>query len=365
VKDAPLPGRKPNIDWVGAILSGLGVALIVYGALQSSQWGVLAPRNSPVEPFGFALTPFVVAAGFVLVYAFVRWSQRREANGQDALVRLGLFENRPLRSGLTMTLAQNTILAGAFFALPLYLQLTLGFDALDTGVRILPVSIALLVTSVGGANLMLRFSPRLVVRVGLAVLLIAIGVLLTTIEPQLDGFYFGLSMTLLGIGIGIMSAVLGNLVQSAVGERDRSEAGGLHGTATQLGTALGTAVIGAIIISGLASSFTSQVAEDERISAEISAEVEVSLAAGVSFVSSDDVRAIVEGSDADPEVVDALVESYEDSQLEALRAALFAAAVIVAIALFLSGRLPTRRLDEIAAEALEEDTPSSVATDAT
>jgi MFS family permease len=354
VKDAPVPGRKPNVDWVGAILSGAGIALIVYGALQSSQWGVLSPRNSPIEPLGFALTPFVIAAGFALVYAFVGWSRRREANGQDPLVRLGLFENRSLRSGLTMTLAQNTLLAGAFFALPLYLQLTLGFDALDTGVRILPVSIALLVTSVGGANLMLRFSPRRVVRIGLVVLLVALGLLLSTIEPELDGFGFGLSMTLLGIGIGILSAVLGNLIQSAVGDRDRSEAGGLQGTATQLGTALGTAVIGAIVISGLATAFTSEVADDARISPEISAEIEISLSSGVSFVSSEEVQAIIEASDAEPEIVDALVEGYEDAQLEALRAALAATALIVVIALFLSRRLPTRRVDEIAADAADE-----------
>jgi MFS family permease len=362
VKDAPLPGRKPNVDWGGAVLSGLGLALVVYGALQSSQWGVLAPRNSPIEPFGFALTPFVVVGGFLLLNVFVWWSRRREANGLDPLVRLGLFKNGPLRSGLTMTVAQQTILAGAFFALPLYLQLTLGLDAFDTGVKILPVSIALLVTSVGGAKLMLRYPPRHVVRIGLVVLLVAIGVLLSTIEPELDGFDFGLAMTLLGIGVGIMAAVLGNLVQSAVGDRDRSEAGGLYGAGGQLGTALGTAVIGAIVISGLASSFSSQVESDERISAEISAEVEVSMSSGVSFVSADDVRATIAAGPAEPELVDALVEQYEDAQLNALRAALFATAGIVVVALFLSRQLPTQRVSEIAEEAMATEVASSSST---
>jgi len=55
-----------------------------------------------------------------------------------------------------------------------------------------------------------------------------------------------------------------------------------------------------------------------------------------------------------------IFESHEDSQLEALRAALFATAVIVVITLFLSGRLPTRRVDEIAADA---DMPSGSADD--
>ncbi len=169
-------------------------------------------------------------------------------------------------------------------------------------------------------------------------------------------------MALLGIGIGILAAVLGNLVQSAVGERDRSEAGGLYNSATQLGTALGTAAIGAMVISGLASSFSAEVASDERISAEISAEVEVSLSSGVSFVSADDVRAIIEAGDAEAEVVEALVENYEDSQLQALRSALFATAAIVVFSLLLSSRLPTRRIDEIAADtrASGDDEASAV-----
>ena len=78
-----------------------------------------------------------------------------------------------------------------------------------------------------------------------------------------------------------------------------------------------------------------------------------------------DVRTIIEATDAEPGVVEALVENYEESQLEALRAALFASAIIVIIALFLSRKLPTKRVDEIAAEtreaeaalALDEDVP--------
>jgi len=350
VRDAKLPGRKPNVDWVGSGLSAAGLALVVYGALQSSQWGFITPKNSPIEPFGFALTPFVIGAGFLMLYLFVSWSRRREANGQDPLFRLALFDFKPFRSGLSMTLAQQTILAGTFFALPLYLQLTLGFDAFDTGVKLLPVSIALLVTSVGGAALMLRYSPRLVVRIALGVLLVGIGVLLTTIEPTLDGFGFSLALALLGIGIGIMAAILGNLVQSAVGDRDRSEAGGLQGTAQQLGMALGTAIIGAIVISSLASSFATQVATDERIEAGVSEAVEVSLAGGISFVTAADVRAIIEAGDADPALTDALVENYEESQLEAIRLALFVTTVIVLLSFWLTRQLPTRRVEEIAAD---------------
>ncbi len=65
--------------------------------------------------------------------------------------------------------------------------------------------------------------------------------LLTTIEPELDNASFLIAMGVLGIGMGLIVSQLGNVVQSAVGDDDRSEAGGLQSTAQQLGSSLGTA----------------------------------------------------------------------------------------------------------------------------
>jgi predicted MFS family arabinose efflux permease len=355
INDSIREGDPPAIDWGGAVLSALGLGLVVYGALQSSQWGFIAPRNSPIEAFGFALTPFVVGAGLGFLYWFVVWEQKREAAGKEPLIHLALFQNSPLRSGLTMTLAQNVILAGAFFTLPMYLQMTLGLGAFDTGLRMLPVSITLLLTSIIGAQLMLRYSPKFSVRLGLVVLLVAIGVLLSTIQPSLDGFAFGLAMALFGIGVGVLAAVLSNLVQSAVGERDRSEAGGLQNTATQLGTALGTAVIGAIVISGLATSFSTQIANDDRLSVEIQDAVEVELASGVTFISAGQLQATLAEGGADAAISTAITENYAESQLEALRTALLATAVIILIALAFTRALPTERLADIASTQPEQE----------
>ena len=62
------PGA-PQLDWVGGVLSASGLALVVLGVLQASNWGWLQPRNSPIEPFGFSLTPFVIAAGALVLAA--------------------------------------------------------------------------------------------------------------------------------------------------------------------------------------------------------------------------------------------------------------------------------------------------------
>src|SRR4051812_31529539 len=63
IVEPPRPARAPDLDWVGAVLSALGLGTLVFGVIQASNWGWLAPRSSPLEPFGFSLTPFVIAAG--------------------------------------------------------------------------------------------------------------------------------------------------------------------------------------------------------------------------------------------------------------------------------------------------------------
>jgi predicted MFS family arabinose efflux permease len=169
--------------------------------------------------------------------------------------------------------AQNLILLGVFFTIPLYLQVVQGFDAFETGVRMLPVSIAMLVLASAGPRFANRSAPRAIVRAGLTLLAIAVVLLLGTIDPEIDDSAFAFAMTVFGAGLGLIASQLGNVVQSSVGERDRSEAGGLQFTAQQLGASLGTAVIGAVLITGLITSFSSKVADDPQISDEVSQQV--------------------------------------------------------------------------------------------
>jgi EmrB/QacA subfamily drug resistance transporter len=339
--------RRARLDWVGSVLAALGLALVVFGVLQASNWGWLQPRNSPIEPFGFSLVPFVIAAGGVVLAAFWAWEARRERTGRDPLVHLGLLEISPLRGGLAMLLAQNLILMGIFFTVPLYLQIVQGLDALDTGLRMLPASAGLFISALAGSKLAARFPARTLVRAGLVIALLSVVMLLAVIEPELDTGPFLAAMGVLGIGMGLIVSQLGNVVQSAVGDRDRSEAGGLQNTAQQLGSSLGTALLGAVVISGLIAAFSSNVADDARISDEAKQRVELELGGNVSFVAADDVREAATEAELDPDSVDAIVEGYEDAQLDALKTALLFAALIVLASFWATRRLPTKRFDEL------------------
>jgi EmrB/QacA subfamily drug resistance transporter len=350
VRDAPREGPVPRLDWVGSILSALGLGLLVFGVLNASRWGWLAPRNSPIEPFGFSLAPFVVAAGGVLLVAFRAWERREEEREHSPLMHFALLARPVLRSGLVMFLGQNLVLMGVFFAVPLYLQVVQGYDALQTGVRMLPTSIALLVMAVVGARLATRFSPRAIVRVGFLFLLAAVGFLLGTIEPQIDTTDFDVAMAVLGVGMGLVVSQLGNVVQSAVQESDRSEAGGLQYTAQQLGSSLGTALIGAIVITGLAAAFTANVTADPRISQATQDQVSVALEGNLSFVDVRSVEQAAQDAGVPPAETAALVDGYSDAQLKALKVGLLACGFVTLASLLATRNLPRRRLGEPAEE---------------
>ena len=345
IGDAKLTGRRPNLDVVGSVLSAIGLGLIVLGMLKASSWGWLSPKESPIEPFGFALTPFVILAGGVVLALFVRWQHHRAAHGLDPLVRMELLSVPPLRSGLGCFLSQNLILLGVFFILPLYLQIVLGFDALETGIKMLPISIAMFITSSSGPLLASRFGPQRVVQAGFVLLIVAAFGMLQAIKPELDGIGFGLTLAVLGVAMGLIASQLGSVIQSSVGPEDRGEAGGLQYTAQQVGSAIGTALIGAVVVSSLVAAFVNNITAEVAIPADLTSAIEIEVASGSSFVAADQVAvALAEAGVEDPDV-DAVVEEYRNAQLASLKVGLLLAGFLAIASLAFTRHLPGKEAD--------------------
>jgi hypothetical protein len=360
VADAGRSGPKPRLDFLGAVMSAVGLGVIVLGILQSSTWGWVLPKDSPITPLGFSLTIWMIIGGAVLLWAFTVWQRHRERIGADPLVHLSLLQIPALRSGLGGLLSQNLILMGVFFVVPLYLQLVLGLNALQTGIKMLPISITMFLAAAAGSRLSTRFTIRGIVRVGLITTVVAIVILFATVDPELRDAGFAISMAILGVGMGLIASQLGNVVQSSVDASGRGEAGGLQYTGQQLGSSLGVALIGAIVLTGLTNGFISTVQSDQRISAEIASQVSVAVERGLDFVSADQVQAAAEKAGLDQATTTALVDDYTSAQLRSLKVGLMAAALLALLALMSTRELPhdpptVRRKDE-------EPTPSAPVT---
>jgi predicted MFS family arabinose efflux permease len=338
-----------RIDVWSVLLSAGGLVLIVYGMLQSKVWGWVLPNvplvigDVTVAPFGLSLVPFLIAAGVVLVWLFLRRQRRLAADGRDALLDVSMFSIARLRAGLSVLGAQYTVTAGLFFMVPVYLQMTLGMDALTTGIRVFPLSIALILFSALGTALTRIWSPRRIVRVGQLVLVASVLTLLASVSTDLRTIPFALGMFCGGAALGLLASQLGNVNMSAVPEERSSEVGGLQGVFQNLGSSLGTALVGSILIATLGSSFAAAVSASDLPDQAKVAVAEQTLH-GVAIVPAASVPSIVEKAGLSSSDGTTLMHLYTDSQIGSLRTSLFALAVIATLALFFSRHIPNEVL---------------------
>lgn len=354
IRDAGTPGAE-RLDVPGAVLSALGLGLIVFGILKSSQWGLVTPTAPPtingteITPFGLSVVPFIVALGFAVLAGFRRWEQRQVRLGREPLLRPDLLSIGQLRAGLSMYVSSYLIMAGSFFVLPLYLQLVLGKDALETGIAILPISIAMILAALSGGRLADRISPRRIVRAGLLLLFVSLIGLFSAISPSLTSPVFSVSLALFGAGIGFVVSQLGNVVMSSVDESRTSEVGGLQGASQSLGSSLGTAMIGAILLAGLTTGFHDRIREDPAVPPATKEQFISGSEQGVPMISREAAQKTVEEAGLSTEESQAVLSSYESAQIDALKRAMLGAALFALVALWFAGDLPRAPL--AAAEA--------------
>ena len=346
MQPAPRPDHPPRLDFVGAALSAAGLGLIVFGILQSSKWGWLQPIDAPtiggneITPFGFSLVPFLIVGGVLLLWFFSLWEERRERLGQDTLLERALLSIESLRAGLTSLMSQQLVLMGTFFVLPVYLQVVLGLDAFETGKRLLPMSLTMLIAALAGPKLAARLAPRLVVQIGLAAIVIAALVLAWTIDVELNETGFKLSLALFGVGAGLMMSQLGNVIMSAAPPEKTNEAGGLQGTAQNLGASLGTALIGSVLLTGLLTGFQTRIAENPTLSEPVRAEITAATQQGIEIVTTEQAHAAATSAGLSPAEADAVTADYADAQLDALKKAMLAVALLALLSVMFTRRLP-------------------------
>jgi EmrB/QacA subfamily drug resistance transporter len=339
VDDSP-PLTRPRIDLVGAVLSAAGLGLFVFGVLRSGVWGWISPKSGAPEWFGLSPVVWLILAGLLVIWAFFRWQARLEAHGREPLVRPAMLQSPQLTGGLTMFFFQYLVQAGVFFVVPLFLSVALGLSALDTGVRLLPLSFALLLTAIGIPRFFPRIRPRLVVRLGLFSMLLGTVVLLAGLSPDAGPEIVLMPMLLIGLGIGALASQLGAVTVSAVPDKESAEVGGLQNTVTNLGASIGTALAGSLLIASLTSSFIGNIQASPAIPSQVKSQASTELAGGVPFTSDADLEGALEEAGASTAATEAALEANADARLDGLRSALTILAVLALAALFFTQRIP-------------------------
>ena len=279
----------------------------------------------------------MILLSIVVLWLFVKRQQQLERTGRVPLLKVSLLRIPALRSGLTMFMAQYFAIAALFFVIPVYLQTILGFDALQTGLKILPLSLGLILFSVLGSRLSTVRSARNLGRIGQLTLGVGVLLVFVAVQPELADWLFATGMFVVGAGFGLLASQLGNVNMSAVEQSDTSEVGGLQGTFQNLGSSFGTAIVGSVFILLLTSGFTAAVQQSTTLPDDVREQVVASAVEGRARSSpSSRPRISLTDAGADPDAATEVAQLYADTQVESLRQSLFLVFALTVLALLLS-----------------------------
>ena len=223
--------QRTRLDFAGAATITGALVAAVFALSMAQQLGFVHPA-----------TLGLIAAALALGGAFIA-IERRTA---EPLVPLGIFRNRNLATGNVIVLLVGAAMVGLFFAISVYTQSVLGYDALQAGLSQLPLAGVLVLVAGSAPAIIGRLGEKRTLIVSLLVL--AAGLVWLSAAPS-DAVYL---VHLLGPGLLIGAGIGGALVtatQLSVDGVDGGEAGlagGLVNTSQQIGGALGLAVLASI-----------------------------------------------------------------------------------------------------------------------
>jgi len=223
--------NAPRLDWVGALLEVAGVTALVYGIIEQ-------PQNGWTDPLVIA----GVGGGAVLLALFVVWELTR----REPLVNLRLFLNPRFSVATAAFVVVGFTMTGLLFVLTPYLQLVQGNDPQGTGIRLLPMIGALIVTAVSVERVVARFGTRITCAAGFMIL--AGGMLLLS-QVGADAGYglVAAALVVIGAGIGLAMIPAVNTILDALPVAEVGAGNGLTRALQNVGASLGVAIMGSAL----------------------------------------------------------------------------------------------------------------------
>lgn len=227
-----------NFDLGGTLLSVLGLTALVFGFLQIK------------ELEEWAIAPFLIIGGIILLSGFYFWERWLTRKEKGILADVSIMHERSFLAGNVVATGQKFISAGFIFLFPLFYEIIAGATAYETGIALLPMSLAIVASSILGTRLASWFEPKHVLLCGIAFTgaglasLKDVFSLTTTAHDIIPGSF------LFGIGLGIVLSQVTNLTFSYIRTERQTDASGMYNTARQLGSSLGTAIIGIVLAFG-------------------------------------------------------------------------------------------------------------------
>ena len=255
LRATPRAAHRPRLDFTGAALIASGMFLFVLGISEGGRYGWWKPLGtvsvngrslwSAAAPVSLVPVAFVLAV--LLLTAFVVVERRKERAGRDPLFEFGQLRHRGFRYGLLTNLILAMGQLVMMLVLVVFLQDANHLSAEQTGFWLLPLGVGIAVGARIGTASAHRIGPTGTVRIGLSLQLVAFVQMAVVIAPGVTFAVLCIGMAAFGIGVGMASSQLTNVVLSDVDEDKSGVASGSNTTVRQVGGALGIAIVGTIL----------------------------------------------------------------------------------------------------------------------
>ena len=228
---------KSDLDITGALISFVGLVLLVLGILSLSK--------------DITTSVATIILGLIALVCFALFEIRRKRNGKVPLLDMALFKDRNLRVGSLILLLSYLAMGGALFAVSLFLQSVLELNAFNTGLTTLPLTMGLLIFAVLAPSLTGKMKHKTIMAIG-CIMSIA-GCMLLSYQFRLDTSTLDLipGLFVMGAGLGFLMALCTDISLVNISKESQNNASGINTTSQTLGESLGTAVIGIILILGV------------------------------------------------------------------------------------------------------------------
>ena len=228
---------KSDLDITGALISFVGLVLLVLGILSLSK--------------DITTSIATIILGLIALAGFALFEIRRKRNGKVPLLDMALFKDRNLRVGSIILLLSYLAMGGALFAVSLFLQSVLELNAFNTGLTTLPLTMGLLIFAVLAPSLTGKMKHKTIMAIG-CIMSIA-GCMLLSYQFRLDTSTLDLipGLFVMGAGLGFLMALCTDISLVNISKESQNNASGVNTTSQTLGESLGTAVIGIILILGV------------------------------------------------------------------------------------------------------------------
>jgi MFS family permease len=344
-----LPDERPRFDFVGALLSVFGWSTIVFGVLLAQTYGFFLAKQPfvigsiEIAPLGLSITPVLIGIGFLLILLLLAWERRKEESGGDGLFKPSIFDTPGIIPGFATRFLQVGMSAAFLYIVPLMLQLSFEFTAMQTGLALMPFSISMLIFAIIGARLSSRFFANRIIQVGFILAAAGLGAVGASIQPGATPSDLVLG-AVFGMGVGLIASQILNLILSSVKPEDTAETAGLSSTFEQLGNAIGVALVGTVMLSTLATGLQQGISDSTVLPDESKAPLTEAAKDGVQLMSTSQFEDGLEAAGADPAMSDELEIIYSQSRTQAFQAGVALLIYTALLGLVVTLGLPKRKL---------------------